>query len=406
MKNVPMMFKQRDRELGSVAILVTIMWTALFGMAVMAVDFGYLYTKKRGLQSAADAALIASMPAFVAQNYTTADATAVHVAGLNGYTSGASTTVAGNTFTVSITKTHPTFFGGIFGMSSKTITANAVGQLTGSTPGPAIYASDAAACGGQWTWGVGFNVTGGGLLKVNGNVESNNKIHIEVGDPSCNGTNCQINGAAHSACTVFNDAGPGVFNITGGTLGGPGTDPLIANTLASLGAFCTGGTSIATPFAGLPWQPEAGGCNLLPTGVYCASDLINVSPPGPGMSICPSTATFISATNVIITANGSIDLTGHPSVPNRIIAFANGVSGSGCTSGPTIQLSNGPGTLYTLNGSIYAPNGCINVGTGTPGFSMTGIMDGLDISVAMGPGQPWTFNGPGGLGGPTWRFIR
>ena len=40
------------------------MWTALFGMAVMAVDFGYLYTKKRGLQSAADAALLASMPAF------------------------------------------------------------------------------------------------------------------------------------------------------------------------------------------------------------------------------------------------------------------------------------------------------------------------------------------------------
>ena len=37
---------------------------------------------------------------------------------------------------------------------------------------------------------------------------------------------------------------------------------------------------------------------------------------------------------------------------------------------------------------------------------MTGILDGFDISIAMGPGQPWTFNGPGGVGGPTWRIVR
>jgi hypothetical protein len=312
--------------------------------------------------------------------------------------------VAGNKFTVTITKTHPTFFGGIFGMSSKTITATASGQLTGSVPGPAIYAKDNAPCAAQTTWGVGFNVTGGGLLKINGNVESQNKIHIEVGDPSCNGTNCQINGAAHSACTVWNDA-PAAFGITGGTLGGPGADPLGTNTLASLDAFCTVGNT-TTAGVVIPWGPEVGGCNPIPTGVYCASDQIVVAPPGPGMSICPSTVSFIAGTNVIITANGSIDLTGFPTVPNRIIAYADGVSGSGCTGGPTIQLANGPGTLYTLNGSIYAPKGCVNVGTGTPGFTMTGILDGFDVSIAMGPGQPWTFNGSGGLSGPTWRFVR
>ena len=87
MKNLPMTFNHRDRERGSVAILVTVMWTALFGMAVMAVDFGYLYTKKRGLQSAADAALLASMPAFMAQNSSGAHDTAIRVAGLNGFSS-------------------------------------------------------------------------------------------------------------------------------------------------------------------------------------------------------------------------------------------------------------------------------------------------------------------------------
>lgn len=403
MKNLPMTFKHRDRERGAVAILIAVMWTALFGMAVMAVDFGYLYTKKRGLQSAADAALIASMPTFKKDGYSAADQRARQVATSNGFGAGASTTQAGTTFTVSISATHPTFFGGIFGMKSKTITASAAGQLTGVTNAPAIYAKGSSGCMGQWAWGYGFNVTGGGLLKINGDVESNDKIHIEVGDPSCNGTNCGITGSANTPCTFFNDAGTGVFGV-GGPTSGPGTDPLAANTLASLNALCTFG-NVATPFAGITWDPEVGGCNGIPTGVYCASDAINVSPPGPGMSICPSVVTFISATTVGITANGSIDLTGRPEVPSRIIAFANGSSPSPCSMGPTIQLSNGPGTLYTLNGSIYAPNGCVNVGTGTPGFTMTGILDGLDISVAMGPGQPWTFNGSTTTGA-TWRVVK
>ncbi len=34
--------------------MIAVMWTALFGLAVVAVDFGYLYTKKRSLQSVAD----------------------------------------------------------------------------------------------------------------------------------------------------------------------------------------------------------------------------------------------------------------------------------------------------------------------------------------------------------------
>jgi hypothetical protein len=159
--------------------------------------------------------------------------------------------------------------------------------------------------------------------------------------------------------------------------------------------------------AGLPWGPEVGGCNPLPTGVYCSDSDITVSPPGPGKSICPSTASFITAGKINITADGSVDLTGHPSVPNRIIAYADGVSGPGCATGPTIQLSNGPVLgAYVLNGSVYAPNGCLNVGTGTPGFTMTGMLVGLDIDIAMGPNQPWTFNGPGGLSGPTLRLIR
>ena len=100
----------------------------------------------------------------------------------------------------------------------------------------------------------------------------------------------------------------------------------------------------------------------------------------------PSIVSFISAGTVIITGDGAITLTAAPGT-NGIIAFSNAGLG-----GPAIQLSNGPAIgQYTLNGSIYAPFGLVNVGTGTPGFNMTGILDGFAIAIAMGPGQPWTF---------------
>ena len=51
----------RDRERGAVAIVIGVLWTALFGLAVLAVDFGYLYAKRRGLQSVADTVLKPAM---------------------------------------------------------------------------------------------------------------------------------------------------------------------------------------------------------------------------------------------------------------------------------------------------------------------------------------------------------
>src|SRR4029079_9801246 len=124
--------------------------------------------------------------------------------------------------------------------------------------------------------------------------------------------------------------------------------------------------------AGLPWGPEAGGCNPLPPGGYCGSDLLNVAPPGPSKSICPSNASFISATAVNIQADGSINLTAAAGVPDGILAYAGGAGNCGA---PPMHLSNGPSTFYNLTGSVYAPNGCVSVGSGTPGFRMTGTLD-------------------------------
>ena len=62
MKNLPMLPNTRNRERGAVAMMVAVMWTVLFGMAVLAFDFVYLYTKRRNIQAAADSAVRAAMP--------------------------------------------------------------------------------------------------------------------------------------------------------------------------------------------------------------------------------------------------------------------------------------------------------------------------------------------------------
>ena len=317
MKNLPVTCNRRDHERGAVALVIAVMWTALFGMAVMAVDFGYLYTKKRGIQSVADSALKAAMPVYRTQGVNAAQTRATMIARLSGYEHGiGSTTVQfdepaiGTQFKVTIGRTHPTFFGGIFGMGPRSIKASATGKIL-TTAGVAIHSNDTTACAAQWAWGAGIEVTGSGLLTINGAVQSKNKIHI--GNPSalCNGTNCRITGAVTTPCTFWNDAGSSVMGAPAATNALP-PDPLAGNTLATLEPFCTPGTSTTTLLGGLPWAagPCVGGSSL-PTGVYCSSGDINVSPPS-GMAICASTASFISAGRVTITGDGAITLTAAP----------------------------------------------------------------------------------------------
>jgi Flp pilus assembly protein TadG len=402
MKNLPATCNRRDHERGAVVLMIAVLWTALFGMAVVAVDFGYLYTKKRGIQSVADSALKAAMPVYRTQGVTAAQARATQIARLSGYEAGVKDTtvefaepVPGTQFRVTIGRTHPTFFGGIFGVVPRPIKASATGKVT-TSGSAAIHADDSGACAGQYDWARGIQVTGEGVLNINGNLQSKNTIHI--GNPSmtlCNGTTCRITGTVQTPCPFYNDAGPSIMGAPT-PIGGSPTDPLAANRLATLEAACSPGTSTTTPLVGgLPWVagPCVGGSSL-PTGVYCSSGDINVSPTF-GTSICPTTASFIAGGTVTITGDGAITLTAAPGT-NGIIAFSNvGMGGA-----PAIQLSNGPALgQYTLNGSIYAPFGLVNVGTGTPGFTMTGILDGFAIAIAMGPGQPWTFNPPGGGGG-------
>jgi hypothetical protein len=319
------------------------------------------------------------------------------VANKNGFagTDVVTNTATASQLTVTLQRRYPTFFGSVLGFTPKTITATSIGRLNTVT-GPAIHANDAlGGCDPNWTWGVGVTVTGGGKLTINGDVEAQNKVELMSSDVTCTPATCKVAGTARSPCAVYNNS-PGLLSVP--TISSAASaDPLAANTLANLGAFCTGGTSVAAAIGAIP-MAVVGACTKITPGVYCSNGDIAVNPVGT-MSFCPTNVTFIAGGRIQIGGDGAITFSAAAGVPNQIIAFSNSAAA------PAIQLANGVAGQFTLNGSVYAPNGNINLGTGTPGFTMTGMLVADTINIAMGPGQPWVFNGPSG-GGSGWRLYK
>jgi Flp pilus assembly protein TadG len=414
MMKMPMFPCSRNRELGAVAILVAVMWTTLFGIAVLAVDFGYLYAKRRGVQAVADAALRSAMPIYAAGNggstaYSGAQTQSNLVAGGNGYVNGQNNTtiayandVANKRFTVTITRRYPTFLGGIFGLASKNVSGTATGEVSGSGNG-AIYALGNNACPGSPTWGMGFYASGNSGLIVNGSIYSNTQVRL-LGTPSLGGT---VTGAVSSPCTPLTAP----FNQAGMTIGSQdavgATDP-IAATIASLNTSCTFGTMYAPWGGGFGWVNTggAGGCDTPVEGVYCSSTAITFAPVT-SLSVCPGTRiTLMSADRVIIGANSNITLAPATGAPNNIVIAAFSNMGAATCAGGAVDM--GSAGTYTLTGNVYVPNGCIwFAGAGaTGGFTMTGMMVGRHVSLGMAAGSTWTFNGTGSGSGGGWKLYR
>lgn len=414
MKKMQTFPRSRNRERGAVAVVVAFAWTALFGMAVLAVDFGYLYAKRRGVQAAADIALRASMPGWVSNypnGYSSATNTARNVANANGFSSSYGDSVVtredipNNLFTVSITRTFPTFIGGMFGYSGKTVTGTAVGRRNAVASNAAIHADGNNPCLGAPVWGVGFFPQGAATLVVNGDVESNTQIALE----QSGGGN--ITGNLKTPCPTplsptFN---VGTTVATQTSAGAPYADPFAGSTIASLNAFCTVGT-LSTPLAvGLGWVNAGGpgGCDTPTNAVFCSSADITVAPAGSNSICAGSRATFMSAARVIIGASNSITLQPATGAPNNfVIVSFNNTGSAGCAAG---AIDMGSAGNYTLTGNVYAPNGCIwfaGAGGGPLGFTMTGQMVGRHIALGMQAGSTWTFNGPGGSPSSAWTLYQ
>ncbi len=119
-----------NRESGAVFVLAAASLVVLLGMAAFAVDIGWLFLSKSRVQRAADAAALAGVTHLPAQTEE-AKATAVDVAGINGYdaadpdTTVIPTQIGDKQLRVEISDEVQTFFMRVFGIDSVTIDARA-----------------------------------------------------------------------------------------------------------------------------------------------------------------------------------------------------------------------------------------------------------------------------------------
>jgi hypothetical protein len=396
MKNLTKTRTVRNAERGAIAIVIAAMWTTLFGIAALAVDFGYLYTRQRGLQAISDAAVSAAMPVYRTSGFNPASTRATAVANANNVT-GAITVavdepVANSQLRVRVSRTFPTFFGRMFGISNKTITGTSTGRLNVST-GPVIHANN-AVCGS----GFGFTATASAILNVAGDIQSNSTLNLDLSGA--------MTGSARvrSACAGQPQIGP-YTPPTVSTTAGVYADPLLGNTPASVVAVvpCMVGaiTNASDPMVSAIWNCGAGpgGSDVLQDGVYCSLTNIAVTTPCPAQRIFAPNSTFVSATGAItFTANNGITLGAFPGAPAGIVAISGGIVT------PTIFM--GSANPYTVTGSFYAPLGQImNVGGGTSINTFAGKLVAREIFFALSAGSTWNFSG-GGPGGSDWSLYQ
>ena len=196
------------------------------------------------------------------------------------------------------------------------------------------------------------------------------------------------------------------FNPNGVTVAGGQTTIVmgtiidsISASLASLKPFCTAAPACTRRCQLEPvnWTNTGGpaGCDTPGNQVYCSSAHINVAPIT-SLSICPgSRATFISQGQITFGANTAIAASardGRPEQSRRRVVRHLGAAS--CSGGFDVFM--GSAGTYVLQGSVYAPNGCIAFGGagGVGGFQMTGQMVGRNLDLQMSPGPPG-FHRPG-----------
>jgi len=353
--------------------MVGLMGTAMIGLAAMAVDVGYLLETQRGLQAATDASMMAGLASLSsdssASGQTTATTLARSFATANGYTDGVggatvTPTVTSTSFTLAITSSQTTFFAGIFGLHTKTLHATATGQLKPSLP--AMYAINSSCAG------VGIRIDGGAAI-ITGAVDSNGAMDLPTGPNAVNDSPMTYS----PSCSLTQNNGntgpaPAPGSVPGDPLGYTLADFPVANC-----SFGTNFSSGPVNTAVLPgfWQGIPGISNVN-TGIVCSQSDIQFN--GSGIT---GTVSFIAG-GMIEASGTDINLTAAPGA-HGLVAYAGSNLGDGGTAGCTYPEAVSFGSSsWTINGSIYAPNGCISIGGS--GFAVNGSLIGNDVDIHGG----------------------
>jgi putative Flp pilus-assembly TadE/G-like protein len=228
----------RRRHSGQVMLLAIFSIIALMGICGIVVDVGLLYSTKRQMQTAGEAAAIAGTNILQSNQSSNYQAAATDVAGLDGFNNGqngVTVTVAppashpgpaGLSYVqVNITKSVPTYFLRALGYTNLNVSAQAI---AGTVNGPAcIYALDPSASG---------------AVSLTGNININSSCGL-IDDSSSSSAltatgNISVATTATGIAGNYSSSGNITFSPTPKTNVAPVPDPLASIQPPSVGT-CT-----------------------------------------------------------------------------------------------------------------------------------------------------------------------
>jgi Putative Tad-like Flp pilus-assembly len=352
--------------------------------------FGVLYQQQRQAQAAADAAALAGARDLPTTTTASTDAQTYVSANMPGANTPAVSFPTTSQIKVVVSKTVPTSFGNIFGISSANVSATAMAGLKSpsscSAPGSncyAMFASDTSCAVNGITFGGGTHITGGVL--------SNGSLNVGGGGstfgPTFYGAGCTVSpsgfqsqnkhlrlgtdapGSNHHLADRLLDRLPGLQRCR---LYRPGRHAKLLHFGQHRG--------VGDPAVIQPGQPDLG------------QHLLRV---GTGTASTPSTwngAITVSGTAEATFVGGSVTLSGGDNLT------ACGYSTSGYTASACSSVVPAPATtnyplVYAVQGCIdasgggdtflgdmFAPNGTVTIGGGTE----TIFVEAKDISATGG----------------------
>ena len=369
----------RRSESGTITIIATALLMTLMGMAALAVDLGFLYTRSRMMYAVADAAVAIGMKdlAAGASNATITTDVQTNYGGQYGAAYSITCTPSTNQVQVTVTHTYSLYFAKMLGFPSKQLTVTAIGTRN---PDPPPILALGSGCGG----GVTFN--GQGAINVHGDVESNGFIHFSTGSPGPN-----IMGNAVAGCGPVTKNGWDTVSGTVGT-GGPFSDPFSPYVPP-----CTvGTTTTALPWLGGLWNNSTTPPTF-PAGVYCSNGDIQLIDPGAGFNATGVTLVSVGGT-VSIQVTAASTITPNAASPNGVVAYSTANTG---TFPGDVAVTGPAGQMLTIGGALYAPNGTVNLQQNGP-LTIGALVGG---SVSISDFSPWDIGGAGG-GSNSWQMSQ
>lgn len=338
----------------------------IMGLCGLAIDVGYLYTARRQMQTAADAAAVAGATALRdGQDYTAA---ADEASKLNGFTDGSPTSLSTSNATVTVnkppaggayagnasyvevvvTQPQPTYFLRVLGYSTITVASRAV---SGTINGPAcMYA---------------LNPTDSNAFVVSG------------GSPVT--ANCGV--------LIRSDSSSGLVVSGGSTLSASSIGVVASGYSASSSSVTpTPLTNVATfgdPLASLQ-PPNVGTCNALTTAGHGftanSSTTISQGTYCGGIVASGGSTTLTLNAGTYILLGGGLTVSGSASIVGNGVTFYNTGTASGSSAYKPIVISGGSAT------SLKAP---------TSG-SLAGILFFQDRTLTSNLNQQNTISGSSG----------